>query len=558
MESQKSLGDNHAQDGPIAMDQTQPQISATEIVLAYHERTKHRLSRYAAGPEFLDWDDQPDPFRTFSGTERRVLPLSPDQPQVSYARLFSPGDIPPSPFDRPHLALLLEVSLGLSAWKTQGNIRWSLRCNPSSGNLHPTEAYLVCPDLPDLPAGVHHYHSLEHALERRLIPGSFWNQAWPAPGALVGLTSIYWREAWKYGERAYRYCQHDVGHALAAIRLAAASLGWKAVLLDEWGDEAVAKLLGVDRREEFPEDEREAPEALLWVGPPSSPPDPIPLLRSIEPGHWMGQASRLSPDHLRWPAIGQADTAARKEAGSSGEPGARVPRPPMAPARSVKTAGQIFRQRRSAQRFDANGDLLPVTDFIRILDALLPRPDLPPFDLLPWTPAIHPLFFVHRVDGVEPGCYMLPRRPEIGERLKRSFRSDFLWTKVAGLPESLPLKALWLCDMREFARTVCCGQAIASQSSFAVAMLAEYLPRLEQGAWWYRWLHWEAGVLGQSLYLEAEASSWRGTGIGCFFDDELHRWLGLEDRTFQSLYHFTVGKPLEDPRLGSLPPYGPR
>jgi nitroreductase len=54
----------------------------------------------------------------------------------------------------------------------------------------------------------------------------------PEGSFLVGLSSIFWREAWKYGERAFRYCQHDVGHALGTLRSAAAALGWKLFLLD--------------------------------------------------------------------------------------------------------------------------------------------------------------------------------------------------------------------------------------------------------------------------------------------------------------------------------------
>src|SRR5207247_2455008 len=81
---------------------------------------------------------------------------------------------------------------------------------------------------PGLAAGVYHYAPHEHALGQRrgfgpeeaerlaaaLPPGSF----------LVGLSSVHWREAWKYGARAFRYCQHDLGHALAAVAYAAACL----------------------------------------------------------------------------------------------------------------------------------------------------------------------------------------------------------------------------------------------------------------------------------------------------------------------------------------------
>jgi len=47
----------------------------------------------------------------------------------------------------------------------------------------------------------------------------------------------------------------------------------------------------------------------------------------------------------------------------------------------------------------------------------------------------------------------------------------------------------------------------------------------------------------------------RGTGIGCFFDDAVHEIFGIQNPTLQSLYHFTVGVPLEDTRLQTLPPY---
>ena len=57
------------------------------------------------------------------------------------------------------------------------------------------------------------------------------------------------------------------------------------------------------------------------------------------------------------------------------------------------------------------------------------------------------------------------------------------------------------------------------------------------------------------LYLEAEAAGVRGTGIGCYFDDAVHKLLGLDGDRFQSLYHFTVGSPVEDPRLMTLPAY---
>ena len=93
-------------------------------------------------------------------------------------------------------------------------------------------------------AGVYHYAPLHHTLEQR----ARWLQdvKTDASGFHVGLTSITWREAWKYGERAFRYCQHDVGHALATLRFAAAALGWRVQLLPVWDDALLARLLGLE------------------------------------------------------------------------------------------------------------------------------------------------------------------------------------------------------------------------------------------------------------------------------------------------------------------------
>jgi nitroreductase len=81
-------------------------------------------------------------------------------------------------------------------------------------------------------------------------------------------------------------------------------------------------------------------------------------------------------------------------------------------------------------------------------------------------------------------------------------------------------------------------------------MVAEFDAPLERfGPSFYRHLFWESGIVGQVLYLEAEAAGARATGIGCFYDDPVHETLGLQGHAFQSLYHFTVGVPVEDPRL---------
>jgi SagB-type dehydrogenase family enzyme len=129
------------------------------------------------------------------------------------------------------MAGFLELSMGLSAWKAVSGSRWALRMNPSSGNLHPTETHLILPPTREFASGVFHYSPLRHALEQRVeIPTELWQRLRAqadSDGFWVGLSSIFWRESWKYGERAFRYCNHDVGHALAALRFAANLFGWQ-------------------------------------------------------------------------------------------------------------------------------------------------------------------------------------------------------------------------------------------------------------------------------------------------------------------------------------------
>jgi nitroreductase len=130
---------------------------------------------------------------------------------------------------------------------------------------------------------------------------------------------------------------------------------------------------------------------------------------------------------------------------------------------------------------------------------------------------------------------------------------DFLWERVT---DRVPLFLLARGDCRRLAERVSCDQEIAGDGFFSLGMLAEFDASLaEFGPSFYRHLFWESGVVGQVLYLAAEAAGTRGTGIGCFYDDPVHEVFGLTDHAFQSLYHFTIGIPVEDTRLTTEPGY---
>ncbi len=564
----------------------QKSLSLLEQVKQYHEQTKHEFKRYARSLGYLDWANQPDPFRRFHGAPLIPLPhlaLDEDPLSPSYESLFHPHSIPSQPITLNTVSRFFEYGLSLTAWKAYHGTSWALRSNPSSGNLHPTEGYLFTGSLPQLAMnpGLYHYAPKEHALEHRwsLPPESAQSilHGMPSEGFLVGLTSVHWREAWKYGERAFRYCQHDTGHAIGTLRIAAATLGWNLLVLNGTTDDTISRLLGLTRKQDFHQAEREYPELLAAVWPAHLQPPPTLTLAFPDPedsvlvsGEWKGTANRLSKDEpVPWEIIDSVTEASWK---STREPERMTFHTPTVPLNERKDiapeplAGQIIHQRRSAVAFDGQTGL-SAGRFFTMLQRIMPNaglslPDRPmPWDAIPWDPTIHLVLFVHRIDGIPPGLYWLNRNPDHRDLVffKSAMHEQFVWSIPEACPSNLPLYLLEDGNAQNLAKQLSCGQDIAGDSAFSLGMVAEFEKSLETyGPWFYKRLFWETGVIGQVLYLEAEAAGIRSTGIGCFFDDPVHRVLGVHPQTtWQSLYHFTVGGPLDDGRLTTLPPYGP-
>ncbi len=385
-------------------------------IRGYHRRTKHAPNRYALGPAFLDWTSQPSPYRLFEGARQIALPL--------------PDDCGPAPFpygaarsaalDLKSLGLFLELAFGISAWKSFEGSTWALRNNPSSGNLHPTEAYLVLDALGGVgdKAALYHYAPLAHVLEERAIyPAA---RCLPAGGFLLALSSIPWREAWKYGERAFRYCQLDAGHAIGAAAAGARALGWRAHALPQPSDDEIAALLGLTRADAAHRREPEHPDLLLSIATdarPAAAPDhddfgsdrskttnvidsnsfkrraggkaPYVFPHSasdmralIEPSRiWRGTANRLSEDHDGWPLVDAAVAFCRKP--RTGAP-VRPPTSPLSDQIFNARIAEIVRRRRSAQRFDGAA-ILPRASFSAMLRATMPGA-APLLAAFPWTP----------------------------------------------------------------------------------------------------------------------------------------------------------------------------
>ncbi|KAJ7536481.1 hypothetical protein O6H91_12G071300 [Diphasiastrum complanatum] len=592
------------------------QAAAMDVVTTYHDETKHGLQSYARGPHGLDWANQPNPFRRYVGA--RVVPLDhlpPSPPAEGLDPLYPAVFLEPqhpNPLTMASLSQFFYDSLALSAWKTAGRSTWSLRINPSSGNLHPTEGYVISAPLPGISESpfVAHYAPKEHALEVRAeLPLNWWEeltQGLPEGSFLVGLTSIFWREAWKYGERAFRYCNHDVGHAIGAVSVAAAALGWECRLIDDLGTKELEIILGVSEKKpvstngtskgHFPELEQEHADCLILLFPRQVPAEPkddsgssisegqnessqkvflsdplhsSTLISRLVGLEWKGKPNALSKEHVRWGIIYKVAEAARKPLTTKGAfPNLdHLQIDNSHQALSVYeslTARQVVHKRRSAVEMDGKYGMRKEV-FYQILLKAMPSVDTKeslggelqiPFRTLPWKAELHMALFVHTVVDLPKGIYFLVRNPSHEKILREAMRAEFEWEKPSGCPAVLPLYKLVSADCRSVAALLSCHQEIAGDSCFSLGMIAHFNNAIrDRGPWMYPRLFWESGVLGQLLYLEAHAVGVSATGIGCYFDDSVHEILGLKGKDFQSLYHFTIGVPVVDTRIMSLPAY---
>lgn len=499
--------------------------SAAESILPamtwqeYHEATKHNVESLRQARHALDWANMPDPFRYYEGVPVLDLPADPPAPEIPALDVLRGSSGTTPEVDGPaFLSQLLFYSAAISASKRVplSGYEYSLRVNPSSGNLHPTEFHFATYGLKGWPDGLYHYDPSRHMAEQRgrdtfemkLVSG-------PAPIVFV-LTSIVWREAWKYGERAYRYCLHDIGHAWQALALSARAIGCDTFATGNFVDDEVVQLWRPNH-DEWP---------MLMV---SLYGDSIPKREtdSSETVWFGGLANLLSKETIAQPLIDSIHLMTKQSA-VSGETTCEEPTPTgtgeinLPPqASSTRSFGKVSRMRRSALDFLAGEQSITLAE----LSAILSSTAEPLSADFAGTSFIQLYLYAHRVDGVPPGVYKF-------------------W------PERAELEQVQSGDQRVAAAALSLGQKLAGNACLAFSMIGD-LDRASAtyGNRGYRYVHFESGAIGQRLYLAAEALGLGATGIGAFYDDEVHRHLNLTPKQGQVVYHFAIGYPVPDPRI---------
>ena len=501
----------------------------TQRLFAYHQATKHTYHSVRTNARYLDWHNQPDPFRTYEGVPTFPLPPEPGFPNTgTFAAMAALTEKikPPTEgrnertekiqLDLTWLSRFLWHSMAVSAWKKVPGTgsRYSLRVNPSSGNLHPTEAYVALRAFAGIEDGLYHYRADRHALELR--SHGAWTQhlaraldiSWASESPLiVGLTSIFWREAWKYGDRAYRYCCHDLGHAMMSVLLAARALEMPGGAVAHFSDIRVTRALGLAESDEAPMAFLVFPALSSSNGFPAAPEQPV-----------KGIPNELSTEEVRCGLLLGIHAATVLPDPAGPLPRVSLANPTIAggpmecsdPPRDARL-GVTVRRRRSALDFDALTPPMERDELEQLLE----------FATRDWCADWRGNFggdsetaergadfvalylYIHRVRDCEPGVYR--------------------WDQGSG-----KLEPLHRGNVQRVAAFLSLEQALAGNSCFTVSMIADLGEASRVfGNRGYRYVYFEAGAVGQRLYVGAEALGWNATGIGAFYDDDVHRYLGF-------------------------------
>lgn len=485
----------------------------------YHELTKHSPESLWRNRHYLDWANMPNPFRHYEDVPILDLPSDPPASPISALEVLEGKVGNTSAMNGAEfLSQLMFYSASISASKRVPSTgsTYALRVNPSSGNLHPTEFHFYTHGLADWVDGLYHYRPSSHMAEQRAI-GEFCENLVDTSAPLVFvLTSIAWREAWKYQDRAYRYCLHDIGHAWQALTLAARSIGCESFALGHFSDEQIAEGCHLSQ-DEWP---------MLIVGL-HGPSIPVRMKDPVETIVFGGHPNRLSEEQVPYrlierihaatefcaeatiPSIGRLTTSGRGEIGL----------PPR--VSTSRGFGDVVRTRRSALDFRGGDESISLSQ----LATLLSSTKEPLFADFATTRFVHLYLYVHRVEGLAPGLYRY-------------------W------PEHVELERMKEGDQRLAAAALSLGQDLAGNACLAFSMIGDFENAARRyGDRGYRYVHFEAGAIGQRMYLASEALGLRATGIGAFFDDEVNRYLSLAPELGQVVYHFAIGYPVPDPRL---------
>ncbi len=505
----------------------------TEVILEYHDATKHSESSIRSSRHTLDRPNQPLPFKIYRDLEPIALVKDFAVREVPALAAIASGAEPPAPEaveripDRTTLSRILYLSAGITKRRPHPGGATYFRAYPNTGALYHVDLYLVVGDLPGLAAGVYHFAPHDFAL-RRLREGDWRGALLAASGenpdlarapVVIASASTYWRNSWKYQARAWRHCFWDAGTLHANLIAAAASEALEPRVVLGWVDGPVERLLGLDPR-------REGALTLVPLGRAHRPPPPAPEMPEIR-----FETEPLSQTELDYPEIRAAQLASSLGDGAEAAAWRGAPPPreepeaagPLLPLRPLadreipeESLDRVIRRRGSTRAFDGGRPL----SFEALSSALDRATRGVPADFLesPAATLCDLYLIVNAVEGLAPGAYYYRRREASLELLREgSFREA---AGRLGLGQQLP--------------------AAAAVNVYCLADLPRALARF--GNRGYRAAQLEAAITGGRMYLAAYAQRFGGSGL-TFFDDEVTEFFSPHAAGKSAMFLVALGYP---------------
>ena len=478
----------------------------------YHNETKHSYESIRANRHYLDWDNQPIPFKIYPALEPIPLPRQVSGSEMTALEAISTPTHAAKDFCLPSIQDLSEIlylSAGITRRRNYPGGEILFRAAACTGALYHIDLYLVSGELSNLAAGVYHFGPQDFAL-RRLRDGDYRDSLVKASGnesaiarapVIIVCVSTYWRNAWKYQARAYRHCYWDSGTILANLLAAAAARQVPAKIVLGFIDESVRRLLSLDS-------EREGALALVGLGKgPAQPANISPTVEFLNL-----QTVPLSKSEVDYPLIRNMHEASSLESAEEvvnwrcGIPAVVPPELKKPPAISPgvltplwndeiprESLEQVIERRGSTRQFAR--DAISLTQLSTLLDR--GTRDIAADFLKPGEGWLNDIYLiVHAVEELSSGAYVFHRETASLEQLKQGdFRRE---AGYLGLGQEIP--------------------ADCSVNVFFLTDLNEVLTRF--GNRGYRAAQLEAAIIAGKLYLGAYALRLGASGL-TFFDDDV-------------------------------------
>lgn len=493
---------------------------ATSISYRFHQETKYapgELDKFRLGPGAAQ---PPEPFKEYqAGAAIDLTPYLPFEQNPFTGKPLAPVTPPEGDWGLAEISRLLYFTNGVTAMmRMPDGGRHLFRAAPSAGALYPTELYLTIRDLPELPEGIYNYqvnnHTLvpvwEGAVYDRLMRATFNHSAVTTSQMTLIMTGLWERGLWRYRERAYRRCLLDTGHVFGNLSAIGPGFGFGVITVGGFHDASLNELLFLDDSQEaalvvaaLPRLDQVALDQLPRLGAVSSEghlhphEEDLPLHLQLHRGAYL----QSGDDGLN-PSV--ATEPAEDRLPSESDEIIALDHNPLEWHNGIEST---ILARRSCRRF------LPEAISLQDLSSVLSyayQPVVPFFgdDQHPLAQMFDPsllstYLLVLRVDDLTPGLYFYdPVQHEL--QLERDG------------------------ELIELSQHICLGQELGRDAAVLVvhtfnlsAATARYGDRA------YRYLHMDAGYIGQYMSLAAQELGLGISGIGGFFDDEVTRILGL-------------------------------